>query len=258
MTSELLFAYVRLPEQNFIQEPTINNLNAFKFLRAKTWKIIKEAKKKSWQNCQPTWFLHQNKPYLDGDEENIRKKPTNCSQTPNKNKMEATSKKDRADTLAETISANSSINNSNPHFLTFKNNEEKQRLNFKSNNSKKYNQPFTPAELQDEIHYEFLKHVPQNSLDYLLTIFNDIWINSKFPESWKIATIIPIPKQRRDCSNPVNYRPIALTASAKQRSVWPTKDWSVFSSSTNLSPILNVDSESGDRHSILLENWKPP
>ena len=72
--------------------------------------------------CQLTWFLHQNKNSLDDDEENIRKKPTNCSQTPHKNKTEVTSKKDIADTLAETISANSSIKNSNPHFLTFKNN----------------------------------------------------------------------------------------------------------------------------------------
>ena len=98
-----------------------------------------------------------------------------------KNKTEAITKKD----TAETFSANSSLNNSNPHFLTFKNNAEKQKLNFNSNNSEKYNQPFTPAELEeaietshdtangpDEIHYEFLKHLPKNSLDYLLTIFN--------------------------------------------------------------------------------------
>ena len=103
-----------------------------------------------------------------------------------KNKMEATTKKDIADTLAEAFSANSSLNNSNSQFLTFKNNTEKQKLNFKSNNSEKYNQPFTPAELHetshniavgpDEIHYEFLKNLPQNSLGFLLTIFNHIWI----------------------------------------------------------------------------------
>ena len=86
--------------------------------------------------------------------------------------MEATTKKDIADTLAETSSENSSLNNFNLHFLTFKNNVEKQKLNFKYNNSEKYNQPFTPAELQeaietshnpaispDEIYYEFLKHL---------------------------------------------------------------------------------------------------
>ena len=95
--------------------------------------------------------------------------------------------------INNTFSANSSINNSNPHFLTSKNNAEKQKLNLKSNNSEKYNQqPFTPAELQealetshntainpDEIYYEFLKHLPQNSLNYLLTISNDISQNHR-------------------------------------------------------------------------------
>ena len=47
-----------------------------------------------------------------------------------------------------------------------------------------------------------MKHLPKNSLDYLLTIFNDIRINSKFPNSWKIATITPIPKPGKDGSNP--------------------------------------------------------
>ena len=139
------------------------------------------------------------------------------------NKTEATTKNDIADTLAETFSAYSSLSNSNPHFLTFKNNTEKQKLKF--NNSEKYNQPFTPAELQeaietsqntavspDEIHKDFLKHLPKNSLNCLLTIFNDIWINNKFPESWKIATIIPIPKLGRDDSNRANYCPIVLTS----------------------------------------------
>ena len=92
-----------------------------------------------------------------------------------KNKTEATTKKDKADTLAWIFSANPSLNNSNPQFFTFKTNAEKQKLNFKSNNSEKYNQPFTPAELKeaiqrshnttvspDEIHYNFLKHLPKN------------------------------------------------------------------------------------------------
>ena len=105
---------------------------------------------------------------------------------------------------------NSSLSNFKPQFLTFNSNTEKQKLNFKSNKSEKYKQPFTPAELleviqtshntavdPDEIHYDFLEHLPKNSLDNLLTIYNDISINGRFPESWKIATIIPIPKTGR-------------------------------------------------------------
>ena len=93
--------------------------------------------------------------------------------------------------LHEDILPHLKINKSNCRVFD---NTEIQKLNFKSNNSEKYNQPFTPAELQeaietshntavvpDEIHYQFLKHLPKNSIDYLLKIFNDIWItvNSK-------------------------------------------------------------------------------
>ena len=66
---------------------------------------------------------------------NTLKKQTNCSQTPKKKQNGSNFKKDMANTLAEKISANSSINNYNPHFLTFKNNTEKQKLNFKSSDS---------------------------------------------------------------------------------------------------------------------------
>ena len=263
MTAETLSAYVRLPYENLIKNKLQNNLNAFKILKAKTRKIINETKKKSWQNYvnQLASSTRTNTIWAMMSEISGKSQPTALKHL-TKNKTEATSKKVITDTLAETFSENSSINYSSPCFLTFKNKSEKQKLNFKSNNSEKYNQPFIPAELQaaietlhntavgpDEIPYEFLKHLPQNWLDYLLTIFDDIWINSKLPESWKITTIIPISKPGRDSSNTANYYPIALTSGlgktmermANRRSVW-------FLS--NLSPLLNVDSESGDQQLI--------
>ena len=56
-----------------------------------------------------------------------------------------------------------------------------------------------------------LKHLPENSLETLLNIFNYIWTTGKFPEDWTLATIIPIPKPGKDPAEPNNYRPIALT-----------------------------------------------
>ena len=50
----------------------------------------------------------------------------------------------------------------------------------------------------DEIHYQMLKHLPDNSLEALLNIFNCIWSTGKFPENWQYATIIPIPKHGKD------------------------------------------------------------
>ena len=38
-----------------------------------------------------------------------------------------------------------------------------------------------------------------------------MWETGKFPESWELATIIPIPNPGKDHTEPTNYRPIALT-----------------------------------------------
>ena len=117
-----------------------------------------------------------------------------------KNNNQITNIKDIADTLAETFSPNSSSTNSNIEF--HKDKKEKQNLNFKLGNTESYNELFSLSELKeaiqkshntaispDEIHYKFLRRLPPKSL---LTALNDIWKNSKFPESWKLATIIPI------------------------------------------------------------------
>ena len=39
-----------------------------------------------------------------------------------------------------------------------------------------------------------------------------MWETGNFPESWELATIIPIPKPGKDHTEPTNYRPIALTS----------------------------------------------
>ena len=57
-----------------------------------------------------------------------------------------------------------------------------------------------------------LKHLPSKSLQALLDIFNDIWETGKFPESWELSTIIPVPKPGKDHTEPTNYRPIALAS----------------------------------------------
>lgn len=103
---------------------------------------------------------------------------------------------------------------------------EKKEINFHSDNSETYNQPFTLTELQnafkktthntavgpDEIHYEFLKQLPRGPKKYLLKIYNDIWTTGKIPNIWKQATIIPMPKPSKTPTDPMNYRPIALTS----------------------------------------------
>ena len=60
----------------------------------------------------------------------------------------------------------------------------------------------------DEIYYQMLKHLPENSLETLLNIFNKIWTTGEFPKHWTYATIIPIPKPGKDPVEPNNYRHI--------------------------------------------------
>ena len=62
------------------------------------------------------------------------------------------------------------------------------------------------------VYYEFLRQPPPKSLDYFLTALNDIWKTCRFTESWKLATIILIPKPGKNSLYPSNYHSIALTS----------------------------------------------
>ena len=118
---------------------------------------------------------------------------------------------------------NSSNRNYCEKFQTYMYDQQNINLNFKSSN-KEYNS-FNLVELKeainkshgtatglDEVHYQMLKHLPPKSLQTLLDIFNDIWETVKFPESWQLSTVIPVPKSGKDHTEPTNYRPIALTS----------------------------------------------
>ena len=112
-------------------------------------------------------------------------------------------------------------------FLNFLNffKEEKENLDFSTTEEKNYNQPFTISEINtclselnetaagpDKINNIILSNLPTESISLILDIFNNLWKNEKFPQTWHKATIIPIPKSGKDHSNPENYRPIALTS----------------------------------------------
>ena len=71
-------------------------------------------------------------------------------------------------------------------------------------------------------HMNSWKKLPKVSLQYLLQIFNKIWHSRNITDSWKQATIIPIPKFAKDTTNPTNYQPIALTSW-----IWKTLEWMI-------------------------------
>lgn len=134
-----------------------------------------------------------------------------------------TAKKNVAYIFAETSKNSSSKNNQ--QFIKIKQNAEKVKLQFKSNNSEAYNKQFTLLERMDsiknsnstavgpdEIHYKFLKQLPKETIMYLLKVYNNIWTSNKFPNTWREMAIVAIPKNRKDSTNPDNYHPITLTS----------------------------------------------
>ena len=133
--------------------------------------------------------------------------------------------KDITNTLADNFSKIFSTEHYTPSFQRYKSSMEKQYLNFVSNNCEYYNSDFTTKELMsslhqshdtatgpDNIHYQLLKHLPDNCLNTLLYIFNRIWNDGAFPPNWRQAIVIPIPKPAKDDTDANNYRPIALTS----------------------------------------------
>ena len=132
-----------------------------------------------------------------------------------------TNKTDIAETLATSFAAKSSPDHYQEKFRKIRDKEK----DFESDNDEKYNVDFSKRELiksiaqatdtatgSDEIHHQFLKHLPDVLLDLLLLLLNDLWQSQDFPDGWREATVIPIPKPGKDRTDPNNYRPIALTS----------------------------------------------
>ena len=215
----------------FRKFPTKDNLNTYRVFRAKARRTVKSSKRKSWRTyvsnlnyktpIKKVWDMVRK---ISGKSKAASHRHLNSNFNGGA-ETKATTKKDIADTLGDAFSKNSSNSNYPKEFQNYQKHQEKIKLNFKSSNNEEYNNPFNLDELKgainkshdtatgpDEIHYQMLKHLPPKSLKSLLAIFNDIWETGKFPESWELATIIPIPKPGKDHAEPKNYRPIALTS----------------------------------------------
>ena len=95
---------------------------------------------------------------------------------------------------------------------------EKGTIDFDTNDHYSYNDVFTLHEPKqaikvsrdispgiDTVHYQLLKHLPDDSSILLLYIFNHIWLTQDFPTSWKTAIIIPVPKTGKVLSEPGSY-----------------------------------------------------
>lgn len=212
--------------KEFLKDPSDSNLETVRVLRAKARRTIKQCKRDSWRSyvSKLNAKTAMNKVWIMVKRISGKYQPSTILHLEqDNNKIEHP--QDIANTLASTISFNSSHEHYSKSFQKLRTQQEKHTLNFNSDNSELYNQLFSLSELHDalrqshdtavgpdDIHYQMLKHLPYTSLSSLLHIFNDIWQTGSFPPSWSEATLIPLPKPDKDHTCPNNYRPIALTS----------------------------------------------
>ena len=143
-----------------------------------------------------------------------------------KNGTTITDPKDIANKHAAIFTNNSSSAHYSATFQAIKEQAEKVKIDFISDNTEVYNKPFQLRDLRrsimkakprapgpDGIHNNLLKHLPGDTLKILKEILNKIWISADFPQQWRAATVIPIPKPNKDNTDPLSYRPIVLTSS---------------------------------------------
>lgn len=212
--------------RRFRCRPSTENLEAFRIARARARRIIKESKRKSWREflqsinrttpSAQVWesirrisgkgkFLHLNAILRNGV---ITNEPSEIGQT-----------------LAEYFFHVTQTVHQPPAFSQRRKELERGVLAFQSSNSEVYNSLFSLWELDsalsaagdtapgaDGIHYAMLRHLPPESKEILLSLFNSIWIDGYYPKSWREAILIPLLKPGKDRLSPSSYRSIALTS----------------------------------------------
>ena len=212
--------------QEIQDKPSSENLNKYKQQRAKTRRIIKEAKRSSWRTFISKINSNTNAKKIWDFIKKIANKNTNKPINHlSQGNTKATNEKYIANLIAENFAQVSSTKNYSSQFNSIRIKELKNKIKFTSDNTESYHQPFFLTELQnsisksnnsaagpDEIHYPLLKELPTISLKYLLDIYNNIWMSGNIPTIWKRAITIPILKKQKDPTNPTSYRPIALTS----------------------------------------------
>ena len=129
----------------FKKSPNSNNLNDVKVFRAKARRTIKLSKRKSWRSyvskinhktpIKKVWDMIRK---ISGKNKSPSYTHLNMVGTDSK----ATSKTDIADTLGETFCHNSSSFKYSESFRKIKTEQEKVKLNFKSQNNEIYNKDF--------------------------------------------------------------------------------------------------------------------
>ncbi|GBN92256.1 hypothetical protein AVEN_12459-1 [Araneus ventricosus] len=208
----------------FRRYPTTANLIKFKKSKADSRRIQRQSQRLSWRKYISTITSSTSSKELWQE---VKKAcgnvPFHSILTLTHNDQTISSPKEIADTIASSLAQISSSRNYPDHFLAH-NLKEKTKLNFNTQSDLPYNNSFTLLEFQsylstvcnsspgpDNVGYILIKHLTIESQKNILRLYNRIWQEQTFPTLWHQAIIIPILKPGKDATNPLNYRPIALT-----------------------------------------------
>ena len=126
--------------------------------------------------------------------------------------------------LGEFFSFINSDDNYDREFLILKQEAERVPIVFPNGNTG-YNRVFEMSELElalksctgsspgpEDLHYEMFKQLSLDQKICILNFFNFLWTKGVFPDRWREAIVIPIPKPCKDPSQCTSYRPIFLTS----------------------------------------------
>ena len=69
---------------------------------------------------------------------------------------------------------------------------------------------------KDLISFRMIKHVPENGIQALLSVMNNIWQVEEIPDSWRDNVVVPILKPGKKPLDSKAFRPIAKTNSLKK------------------------------------------
>jgi ribonuclease HI len=205
--------------------PTVDNLQAFQRQRAKTRRVIKLNKKRSWIEYVSTITHSTPSTTVWKKVKAISGRPVNTIPAIRDNGQIITTPHDVASVLGRHFASVSSNARYDADFLIRKQRCEARPLDFHSENTEPYNRAFNIWELrtalrslrrtsvgEDNLHNDMFLHLTEASLEIILLFFNVLWLSDIFPDEWRNAILIPILKPGKDKSAPGSYRPISLTS----------------------------------------------
>ena len=205
------------------------NLLEFRRLNALSRRTFKQAKRDCWREYVSTINMNTSPKEIWTKINKIKGKysthPPPLLESTNGDLTD--NPEETSNIFAQAFSSVSKESQYEERFRKFKNSQEKRCIEFNPDDDLNiaYNQNFTMDEfftaLQgvgetapglDKITYSMIKNANPVFQRALINLFNRIFKENSFPDSWRTAVIIPIPKPNKDHSSPLNFRPISLTS----------------------------------------------